>query len=147
MSTTETTSRFESLPGGIGRYIDRDGEEREVCIDRDRGGTFRVIDLGAETTYLVDRIAGVDEDQRLSARVVAGEYRAEIGRYLAGERAEMPSEHPLGDSPIVLAEYAPKKRTQPKNAAKAPAAPARPRRPRTPKTAPGQESMVLELAA
>lgn len=121
MSTPNTTSRFVPLPGGAGRYIDRNGDEREVCIDVDRGGAIRVIDMGADRTYLVERLHGFD-DQRQTARVVADDYRAEIDRYLAGERDDMPTAHPLGLAPVALAEYAPNK-----PAAQRPGAPLKPR--------------------
>jgi hypothetical protein len=142
--STDMNGRFVPLPQGRGRYRDAAGADREVCIDVDRGGRLRIIDMGAEETYLVERLGGFDEVTQRTALKVATEYRAEIDAFLDGSRASMPNPHPLGAAPIKLAEYAPK--TPPAQTPR-PAPDSAPRRRRQRKPPVGQESIELSLLA
>jgi hypothetical protein len=84
----------------VGEYVDRDGRERAIVIDREPPeGYLRVLDLGAaEETLLVARLDRY-EDTKTLARAVAADYLQQIRLYLAGERDALPCPHPIGLEP------------------------------------------------
>ena len=87
----------------IANYCDAVGVEHEVAVDVDAGGRFRVIDIAADETLLVELLRGFDDDAD-RAIACAQEYARIIGEYLAGERADMPVAHPLGRSPVKVSD-------------------------------------------
>src|SRR5215211_3059078 len=85
----------------LSRYTDKDGTVREIAVDVDRGGRFRVLDVAPEQTLLVALLRGYDDaaDRAISC---AADYAQQIGEYLAGERDDMPGPHPLGRHPQTI---------------------------------------------
>jgi hypothetical protein len=82
----------------ISTYIDKDGTEREIAVDVDAGGRFRVLDVAAAETLLVALLRGYDDDAD-RAMSCAEDYGTQIAEYLAGARDDMPCPHPLGRHP------------------------------------------------
>ena len=62
----------------IANYCDAAGVEHEVAVDVDAGGRFRVIDVAADETLLVELLRGFD-DTTDRAIACAQEYARIIG--------------------------------------------------------------------
>jgi hypothetical protein len=83
----------------IASYADTAGARREIAVDIDAGGRFRILDLGAGEMLLVDVLRGFDDDAD-RAIACAEEYHRAIREYHGGQRDDLPVPHPLGRRPV-----------------------------------------------
>lgn len=88
MNISETIGSYES-----------DGITHAVAIEFTTSQRFRVVDVTAAEKLLVDEIVDADPD---AAIALAEVYLDEIARYLAGERAALAVQHPLGPTPVKI---------------------------------------------
>jgi hypothetical protein len=82
-------------------YTDPAGARHAVAVDVDRGGAFRVLDVGPARTLLVERLAGYDDDPD-RALACARDYAAQVAEYQAGARDALPLPPPLGRHPVTV---------------------------------------------
>jgi hypothetical protein len=115
-----------NLTDTIGTY-QHDGATHSVVIEFTAAQKFRILDVTDADTLLVDEIVEGAAEPAIAAAEI---YLAEIGRYLAGERNDMPVAHPIGLAPVKLA-------------TKKPAAERKPRTARRAKTSDAQDSLAL----